>query len=362
MSSDLSLGISSNLESPPSVSLRYCVNARSLEGGTDARVSARRSDCSAFVDEAPRIVTTGGNFSLLETPHNFSGALAHIDWFAFTIKPPEGCDLSWLFDCLRVLFLIPKMTSTGKGWFGYAERFDLGGYGLLAYGGESQRGSVHVELNATGCARVTDWRKVTEWGEAHNVTITRVDVAHDDIEGKAVSIARALEWHRVGAFAANGRPPAASLIDDLGSGKGKTLYIGNRINGKLCRIYEKGKQLGDKGSPWVRVEVELKNRSRVIPWDTLVNPGRYLAGAYPCLAFLSVIQEKIRIITKSVTVSLARAVYHAKQMVGNLVNVLMQLHSGDSLSVVNELKRDGIPRRLQNYSDFLPQVFSGLNV
>lgn len=308
---------------------------------------------------SPRLVTTGGNFSSSEIPEKPSGALAHIDWFAFTIIPPEGCGLPWLFDWLRVLFLIPEMVSTGKGWFGYAERFDLGGYGLLAYGGESQRGSVHVELNATGCARVTDWGKVRAWGETHNVTITRVDLAHDDIEGKTVSIARALEWHQSGAFAANGRPPAASLIDDLGSGKGKTLYIGNRINGKLCRIYEKGRQLGDTSSPWVRVEVELRNKSRVIPWDVLINPGHYLAGAYPCLAFLSVIQEKIRTITKTVTVSLAHAVHHARQMAGKLVNVMMQFHCGDAFAVVNELKRDGIPRRLQNHVDFLPQVFAG---
>ena len=58
-------------------------------------------------------------------------------------------------------------------------------------------------------------------------------------------------------------------------------------NGKMLRIYEKGKQLGDSESPWVRVEAELRNKSRVIPWDALTRPGSYLAGAYPCLAYLS---------------------------------------------------------------------------
>lgn len=317
---------------------------------------ARAKDALAA---SPRIVITGGNPFPPETLQQPSAALAHIDWFAFTIKPPDDGGLSWLFSELISLFDIREATPTGNGWFGYAVRHDLGGYGLLAHGGKSQRESIHVELNATGCARVTDWLKVMEWGETHRATITRVDLAHDDLEGQSVSIATALQWRDAGEFAANGRPPRSKLIDDLGSGEGKTLYVGNRKNGKLCRIYEKGRQLGNPLSPWVRVEVELRNKSRVIPWDTLINPGHYLAGAYPCLAYLSAIQAKIRTISKSVTITLACAVHHGKQTVGKLINVLMQFHGGDAFAVVNELKRDGIPRRLQNYADFLPQIIAG---
>jgi DNA relaxase NicK len=68
---------------------------------------------------------------------------------------------------------------------------------------------------------------------------------------------------------------------------------------------------------------------------------------------------KIRTISKCVTISLACAVHHGKQTVGKLINVLMQFHGGDAFAVVNELKRDGIPRRLQNYADFLPQIIAG---
>lgn len=349
MSANASSGIPPEQNSPfvPNGSAADCVAGGARSAHTAAQLAA------------PRIVTTGGNFFPPETLQKPSAALAHIDWFAFTIKPPDGCGLTWLFPGLVKLFGITEATPTGKGWFGYAERHDLGGYGLLAHGGESQRGSIHVELNATGCARVADWLKVMEWGITNNVTITRIDLAHDDLNGQTASIATALQWLHAGDFATNGRPPAAQLIDDLGSGKGKTLYVGNRTNGKLCRIYEKGRQLGDPSSPWVRVEVEFRNKSRVIPWDTLANPGHYLAGAYPCLAFLSAVQEKIRTITKAVTVTLARAIHHAQQMTGKLVNVMMQFHGGDAFAVVSELKRDGIPRRLQNYADFLPQVIEG---
>lgn len=322
-------------------------------GAGDA-IARARADASLLAP--PRPVTTGGNSFPLEPPQI---QLAHIDWFAFSVTPPDGLDLSWLCRELAVLLSIPVFTPTGKGWFGYAHRIDLGGFGLLAHGGESQRGSFHVELNASGCARVGDWHRVREWGEANKAVLTRLDLAHDDLEGRTLSIDTARGWLDDGLFSANGRPPDASLVDDLGSGKGKTLYVGNRKSGKLCRVYEKGRQLGDPASPWVRVEVEWRNKGRVIPWDALDTPGRYLAGAYPCLNFLSEAQEKIRTITKAVTVSLARAVHHARQMVGKLVNVLMQSHSGDAFAVVGELKRAGIPRRLENYADFLPQILEG---
>ncbi|MHB1099465.1 MAG: replication initiation factor domain-containing protein [Burkholderiales bacterium] len=268
--------------------------------------------------------------------------------------------MSWLFPHLVTLFGICEATATGAGWNGYTERHDLGSYGLLAQGGKSQRGSIHVELNAAGCIRVADWLKVVAWGETHKATITRVDLAHDDLDGESVSIEIALHWLAAGDFATNGRPPDSRLYDDLGSGKGKTLYVGSRTNGKLCRVYEKGRQLGDPSSAWVRVEVELRNKSRVIPWDTLINPGYYLAGAYPCLAFLSVRQEKIRTITKAGTLSYARAVHHARQMAGGVVNIMMQVHGGDAFAVVNELKREGVPRRLKNYTDFMPEIIADI--
>jgi phage replication initiation protein len=332
-----------------------------------ADLSTARPDACARTDgtqgggASPRLVTRGETFSSRESLKNSLSDLALIDWFAFTIKPPEGCGLPWIFRWLVELFQIPEMTPAGKGWFGYKHKYDLGGFGLLAHGGKKQKGTIHVELTGTGCARVSAWHKVKEWGERHGVTITRLDLAHDDFEGKTVSIDAALEWWEAGLFAANGRPPDGELIDDLGSGRGKTLYIGDakRRSGKLCRVYEKGRQLGDPSSPWARVEVEWRNRSRVIPWDAIINPGHYLAGAYPCLAFLSEVQEKIRTISKAVTVSYKRMVENARQMFGKLVNVMMQVHGGDAFAVVNELKRDGVPGRLENYADFLPQIFDG---
>lgn len=325
------------------------------------------------ISASPHIVIRGETSPRLNPASNSMQEVpqvARIDWLAFTFtSPPESAQtpILWLLQQLYVIFGLPAFAaqSTGKGWNGYTTRVNLGDnseYGLVAYGGDRQRGTVHVELNASACALVSDWRTVQQWGESIGAKITRVDLAHDDMEAKAVSIATARAWHDAGEFTTNGRPPDAHLHDDLGSGKGKTLYIGNRASGKLLRVYEKGRQLGDPSSPWVRVELELRGKSRLIPWDVLTSPATYLAGGYPCLAFLSTVQDKIRTITKAVQITIGSIVQYLRTAGGKSINVLMQVHGGDAFAVISAIKRDGIPRRLVNYADFLPRILDGSEV
>jgi phage replication initiation protein len=316
---------------------------------------------------APRIVTTGGNHPP-ENSLNSSGETAHVDWFACTLHAGDKStytdeQLMFIVELLRLLSITEtQIKDTDKGWFGYSNCSKLVSpdgsvnYGLLAYGGESQQGSLHVELNAQGCAAVTCWEDVAEWGKNHNAVITRLDLAHDDFTGNEITVGAALDWYRQGHFDQNGRPPKAQLIDDLGSGEGQTLYVGNRKSGKLLRVYEKGKQLGDKESPWTRAEVELRNKSRIIPWEALTRPGHYLSGAFPCLAFLSAIQEKIRTIAKAGKITLTVATLHAQKTVGKLVDLLMKLHKEDAPAVVRKLRGEGIPRRLAAYASYLPHA------
>lgn len=360
------------------------------QAGQQADSAAEAGACAraaAELSASPRIVTTGGNkepspITGPESPSNLervelvangngrvyirslpdesvSEDVAHIDWLAFTVTSPEGQTPAWLFKALLQFLPILNFTPTGKGWNGYKERHTIIGLGeadlgLVALGGKSQRGSLHVELNAQACALINDWPALKAWGEQYKANITRVDLAHDDLTGETATINAGLAWLEAGLFNLNGRPAKARLIDDLGSGDGKTLYVGKRANGKMLRIYEKGKQLGDSQSPWVRVEAELRNKSRVIPWDALTRPGNYLAGAYPCLAYLSGRQDKIKTISKAVEISLEASVEHLHQTGGKLINLLMHVHSGDAFAVVDELKRSGIPQRLKGYAAFLP--------
>ncbi|MCW5571744.1 MAG: replication initiation factor domain-containing protein [Steroidobacteraceae bacterium] len=230
---------------------------------------------------------------------------------------------------------------------------------MLAHGGKAQKETLHVELNAHACARISDWNAVRLWGDVYGANITRIDVAHDDFSGAVVNIARAMQWWQEGAFNSNGRPPRSELIDDLGSNRGKTLYVGRRGSGKLLRVYEKGKQLGDPASPWVRAEVELRNKGRIVPWDTVRAPGRYLAGAYPALGILSGEQSRIRTVRRAVEISYAAMVKTLRMQGGKSLNVMCAVNEGDAEAVLSQVVREGAPKRLAGLSDAVRRVLGG---
>ena len=237
-------------------------------------------------------------------------------------------------------------------FYEYSSR--LGQYGYIAFGGERQKGTVLVDLNGTGCAKVKDkdWAVLHDWMQGVNATITRVDVAHDDYEGETVSIEKALEWDDQRLFNTGGCPPDTCLIDDRGSLKGKTFYVGNRSSVKYCRVYEKGKQLKDKESPWTRLEVEFKKGKRVIPLDILLNPSVYLAGAYPCTAFLSEVQNRIKTVKKAARLSYKNILAQGKKQFGRLIDVMMRVEAGDYCALVDQLIRSGTPKSLQAFDDY----------
>lgn len=303
-----------------------------------ARVEREDAGGGAAIGCEPRPVTRG------ESPSR-DQSTAHIDWFACTFLPGSAG-----LAIVESVFLLPRSDWEERpgGWQGYDHRIDLGGFGLLGYGGEHQRGTAHLELNAHGCARIVDWHAVRVWCEAYGVRITRIDLAHDDFSGQTVSIAKARAWFDEGKFNTGGRTPYARLVDDLGSDKGKTLYVGQRQNGKLCRVYEKGKQLGDPQSPWCRVEVEFRGKSRIIPHDILARAGDYLAGAYPCLSYLSQRQDKVRTLKKSAEIGYARMVACLRSQYGPALNVMLGVEGGDPFAVLEQAMRPGTPKRLEH--------------
>jgi len=250
------------------------------------------------------------------------------------------------------VFSIPPelWNETGRGWYGYLRRVDLGRRGLLAYGGERQRGTLHIELNAQGCAEVADWHGVAAWGQQVGAVLTRVDLAHDDFTGETVNMLRALQWHESGGFQGSGRPPQPRYVDDLSSGNGKTLYVGKREHGKMARLYEKGREQGNPDDPWFRVEVEWRRKGRLLPWDMVTRPGHYLAGAYPCLAELSVVQAKIRTVQKTYKLSYEQMVEWLRTAAGRALNVMLDVNHGDAAAVITRLVRPGVPKRLEAFA------------
>lgn len=300
---------------------------------------------------SPRLVIRGESISSRSAcPETYATKISFIDYLAFTVR---GVDLDTddfpLREILIDVFNIPPLEwkSSHHGWNGYTHRVDLGSYGLVAYGGKSQKGSVHVQINGQGCKQVNNWERVFSWGVSQNTKITRVDIAHDDFAGKIVSISKARTWLDEGLFNSQGRPPIARLYDDFDSGSGKTLYIGSRKSGKILRIYEKGRQLKDPSSPWCRVELELRSKDRVIDWDVILNPDGYLAGAYPALNFLSERQSVITTSRKERAAVLNATVQWCRQTCGPLINLLCMLYDEDIPFVVRQLRRPGIPKRLE---------------
>jgi phage replication initiation protein len=124
--------------------------------------------------------------------------------------------------------------------------------------------------------------------------------------------------------------------------------VGQRVNGKRIQVYEKGMQLGAPFHPWVRWEVTLGNKGREVPWEVLLEPGRYVAGAYPkALGWLGCEMSRVRTLQKQTQIGYEAAVGNARNQVGPLLNLMEQVE-GSPEAVLAKLRRDGIPRRVQH--------------
>jgi phage replication initiation protein len=239
-----------------------------------------------------------------------------------------------------------NMEQRKGGLHGYKISYTIGKTGgMLAFGG--QRGTALVSFPGSACALITDWQACYHlFSEVLNGRITRWDGAVDMFEG-IPSVDDAVNFYLSGQFSAGGNKPSCSQqgnwieID----GSGRTFYVGKRKNGKLLRVYEKGKQLGDATSPWVRWELELHNRDRIIPWEVILEPGKYLAAAYACMGWVNEIQERIKTTRKTATISYQHLIHYARQAYGPLINVMLEVE-GSPEKVIEQLKRAGTPARL----------------
>lgn len=248
--------------------------------------------------------------------------------------------------------------TSGRNFFKWSLPLaDRGGF--VAFGGNNKvvdfsgKEKVRPEriqfyISGEGCQRVKDWSNVYQMLRAlsdYTPKITRIDIAYDDHEGQR-DVDYAADSYRAGLFAGNGRPPKGQRIDDMGSGDGCTFYVGSRDSGRYLRIYEKGKQLGDKGSDWVRWEVELSAKQMDIPLDVLIFPRRYLAGSYPCLDWISRAKLVIETAKKREHIEFHHLVAHGRRAYGALINYMLTKRSMSNDDVVGLLIRDSIPGRL----------------
>lgn len=207
---------------------------------------------------------------------------------------------------------------------------------------------LQVYLSGEGCRRVKDWKQVyhvLQAFEEYSPKITRVDIAYDDHEGQR-DVDFAADSYRAGLFAGGGRPPKGQRIDDMGSGDGNTFYVGSRDSGRYLRVYEKGKQLGDSTSPWVRWEIELSAKQIDIPLQVLLYPRRYLAGSYPCLDWIARARLIIETAKKREHIEFEHLVSHGRRAYGALINYMLTKREMTNDEIVGALLRNAIPGRL----------------
>lgn len=256
-------------------------------------------------------------------------------------------------EVLRLVASLSKMVSSldyiknDKGIFGYKQSLSLyrdGQHcGKVAWNGNG--GTCLVSFSGYGTSGVNMRQMQLYMMRLPAVNITRVDLAHDDMEGK-ITIDDWLNHYDDGKFHIRGKMPNRRMIDDFDSGEGKTLYIGRLTNGKECCIYQKGKQLGDKESPWIRVEGRLSSVDRQVPLDVLVSPEMYMAALYPAFSYLCAFHERIDVIKKHTQIAYGEALKHASLQVGKLLNVMQELGK-TSDEIIAALVRPGVPKRLQ---------------
>jgi phage replication initiation protein len=283
--------------------------------------------------------------------------VALTDWLNITLPLhiSDDASVASFFDRFSAVTgsVFGGMTDRERGLHGWNRSFlfDRGGV-VLAFGG--QRGTAFLSFSGEGCSFVSDWQPVTALlRDEYRGRITRWDGAVDDFEG-IHSVNYAVELYKLGGFKNGGRQPEPKQFGNwlTPDSKGRTFQVGLRGNGKLLRIYEKGKQLGRPESPWVRWEVELHSIERVIPWDVLDRPGEYVAGAYPCLSWVSERASRIRTVKAQDEISYERMQRVGSIAYGALINVML-LREGTAEKVVELLRRDGVPKRLAFTDDYL---------
>ncbi len=277
-----------------------------------------------------------------------------VDWLNATFPAPSMSPVGFV-QLLRRMLGRPVFAIEGRGLIGFAESITLhakhgsvsSAIGSIAWGGDQQKGRWLLQLTGVGCQLVRDWEGLQTMLEDLGAKLTRVDLALDFLAGEH-TVDEALELYELGGFQLSGRAPKSRIDGDwLGGEDGRTFYVGSNKNGKMLRVYEKGKQLGDKASDWTRFEVQLGSRDRVIPFEVLTQRDAFFAGCYPALAaMVEAASESIRTLQKGGESTLSHLLYHLKRCYGKLLHTCLAEAGATDADLIEELRVYGLPRRV----------------
>lgn len=255
------------------------------------------------------------------------------------------------------------------GWKGYERSYNVSigdmPVGLVAEGGENQRGWSYVGISGQGCNWVQDWDRAQEAASAcDGYDLKRVDIAYDTFD-VTKGFDAALVAYRAGGFNTGGRNPKCEPMKPERWEDSAIIRVGNRERDKYYRGYEKGKQiLGpqiaaasqkedfepeqwvthttvvQRGGEivaantfdWFRHEVELKPKSRPLPEDLIDRRDQYFVGAYPYLStVLEGVESQAFIARRDVQpkLELNLRLEAMRMQWGNTLFTALAAHSGD---------------------------------
>ena len=326
-------------------------------------------------NEVKLVIAEDGTPKILLVSAPAEHEIAFIDWISFTLKRYTfmddyiGLDESLINDvCIDRMgqklekifgFKLGQKRKNGKNF--YEQCYEITnhegvGVGDLCIGGQAN--SILIMINGQGCLmgdygwqnRLYDFLK-----QSQGVKITRLDLAHDDYDGTYLNIDDLNERESNKEFYYFGKPARVTWYGDwkyLDRDKlGRTLQIGCRTSDKLLRAYEKGKQLGDKNSEWVRLEVELKAKHTHIPFDAVINPSDYFINLYPCFKELFIYddqkQSRIEYVKRSVSIKIDKGVDILRHQFGRWLGFFREWF-GDDESCLEALALPfSVPKRFE---------------
>ncbi|MES2831774.1 MAG: replication initiation factor domain-containing protein [Pseudomonadota bacterium] len=329
-----------------------------MSAASKGRAAPALAARAAAAGGRPRTVIRG------ESPNQ--GPQAIMDYLRFTFLPNGSISnaIEHVSRYMRMWFSLPlNFIPSDKGMFGYESSHDVmvwvGGemvrIAIVAAGGNTAGNTLMVDMSGQGCSIVTDWQAVFATMQDLDARITRADTALDLLEDFTVK--QFDDLYFAGDFNCGGRIPSRRYFEAGDSrnphGAGRTLYLGKKANGKELCIYDKGKQLGDPDSDWVRVEIRFGNRDRVIPHDIVLDPTKYFAGGFIALEHLvSSIAAKIKtdqreIAVEERTIVLSRLAHYLTAAYGKTIHQLAHELKYDYQALYELLHIRGVPRRLE---------------
>lgn len=295
------------------------------------------------------------------------GALVDYLTVVMPLSAVEARGLSHLPHLLETLFgfrgAVVNTAIRAKRWQYYPESaclVDREGemVGRVGIGGNAE--TICISLSGAGTRWVRSWERAAHHLAALKARITRVDVAFDDYDGETLNVHDMRARARQGEFAENGRPPAFRFLDDEGHGTGSTLYVGGKGHKELC-IYEKGKQLGLKDSPWTRCEARLYAKHVEVPLDVLQRPLDYLRGSYSVIgALLKGMCTRLKTMKKAVEVSAEASLQWLHRQAGPLLYVIKKAYGARWADLLEtRCVREGHPGRFKRIAkgDRLIELF-----